>query len=277
MPSDRNFIQSLAKGLSVLQALADTGNPLNLSEIALAVGQNTTTATRLCHTLTKLGYLARDQQRRYYLTPKVLALGYAVVSGLDWTEVAHRHLEALFSKLNETVSLGARSDSEIIYIDRIRRQKYIPFDIRIGTKLPMHCTAVGKALLAWSPAEMSDDLLETLQYQALTPCTILDAQALKDALDETRAHGFAINDEELIVGNRALAVPVMDSHGWAIAAINVAAPTKRLTIEEMIEKFVPALQESAKQLSTDWGHLQSPVTREMLEGGVTPMNSKHGI
>jgi len=274
LTTDRNFVQSLAKGLSVLQALADAGKPQSLSDIAAAIGQNTTTTTRLCHTLIQLGFLSRDSHRNYHLTPKILALGHAMASSLDWMQVAHNHLEALFNKLNETISLAAIDDAEILYIDRIRRQKYIPFDIQIGSRLLMHCTAAGKVLLACNPKEIAEPIIEKMKFQALTPRTITDLKTMRRALTQIRAQGYATNDEELVIGNRALAAPIFDSQGWSIAALNVAAPTKRYTMEEMVERFVPPLTESAAQLSTDWQSLGNPVTREMIEGGVLPVASK---
>jgi IclR family pca regulon transcriptional regulator len=133
----RYFINSLAKGLSVFQAFSESDHTLTLSEIAHALRANTTTATRLCYTLTELGFIHKDGQRRYHLTPKVLTLGHSYISGLAWQEVAKYYLEVLFKEVQETVNLSILEGSEIIYIIRIRKRKYLPFDIQTGTKLPV--------------------------------------------------------------------------------------------------------------------------------------------
>lgn len=266
---DRYFVKSLAKGLAVFKAMAAANRPLTLSELAKAVGQNTTTTTRLCHTLTELGYLARDRQLRYHLTPRVLTLGHAVVSSLDWLEVAQHHLQNLFSQAQETVSMATRDGAEMLYVARIRREKYLPFDIRIGTKLPLHCTAMGKVLLAFNAPEVTESIMQGMDYRKLTPRTVENSQALRRRLEAARKNGYAVNDEELTVGNRAVGVPVLGEDGYALAAVHLAAPTKRYTMEALIERFVPLLQKTAAEISSDWQQLEIPVTREMLEGGVT--------
>ena len=150
---NRYFIQSLAKGLSVLQTFSKVGSPITLSELAQALGTTNTTATRLCYTLTELGFIRRDGQKRYRLTPKVLTLGYPDICSLDWQDIARYYLERLFEAVQETVNLSVLEGPEILYLIRIRKRKYLPFDIRIGTRLPVYCTAMGKVLMAMGPPD----------------------------------------------------------------------------------------------------------------------------
>ena len=243
------FINSLAKGLSVLQAFGEAGHPLTLSEIANALGANNTTATRLCYTLTELGFIQRDGQRRYHLTPKVLTLGYSYISGLAWQEVAQYYLETLFKEVQETVNLSILEGSEIIYLFRIRKRKYLPFDIQIGTKLPVYCTAMGKILMAMGPPERIGPILKTLEFKPLTAHTITRLDKFLQELDKVRKKGYAINDEELSIGNRVVAAPVVDKYGYAVAAINIAVPTTECSRSQMEKTLAPPVIRTACEIS----------------------------
>jgi len=245
----RYFIQSLAKGLATLQSLSDAGRPLMLSEISKAMGCNNTTATRLCYTLSELEFLKRDDQRRYHLTPKVLTLGYSYINGLDWREVADYYLEVLFKEIQETVNLAVLEGQEIIYILRIRKRKYLPFDIRIGTKLPVHCTAMGKVLMAMGPPEKTAAILKTITFQPLTSHTITNSEEFLKELEQVRLKGYAVNDEELSIGNRAIAAPVSDERGTAVAAVNLAVPTARCSRKDLEEKMAGPVMRTARGIS----------------------------
>ena len=245
----RYFISSLAKGLSVLQAFAEAGHSLTLSEIANALRTNNTTATRLCYTLTELGFIQKDGQKRYHLTPKVFTLGHSYISGLAWQEVAQYYLESLFKEVQETVNLSILEGSEIIYLFRIRKRKYLPFDIQIGTKLPVYCTAMGKILMAMGPSKKIGSILKKLEFKPLTARTIKNLDKFKNELDKVRKRGYAINDEELSIGNRAVAAPIVDKHGYAVAAINIAVPTTEYSRSQMGKTLAPQVMRTARELS----------------------------
>jgi len=258
----RYFISSLAKGLSVLQAFGEAGHALTLSEIANALGANNTTATRLCYTLTELGFIQKDGQRRYHLTPKVLALGHSYISGLAWQEVAKYYLECLFKEVQETVNLSILEGSEIIYIIRIRKRKYLPFDIQTGTKLPVYCTAMGKVLMAMGPPEKVKPILKVLEFKPLTARTLTRLDKFIDELDKVRKKGYAINDEELSIGNRAVAAPVLGKHGYAVAAINIAVPTTEYSRSQMEKKLAPRVIKTAREISEALIKMEAPLVME---------------
>ena len=245
----RYFIGSLAKGLSILQAFSEAGHALTLSEIANALKTNNTTATRLCYTLTVLGFIQRDGQRRYHLTPRVLTLGYSFISGLGWQEVAKYYLETLFKEIQETVNLSILEDSEIIYLIRIRKRKYLPFDIQIGTKLPVYCTAMGKILMAMGPPKKIGSILKKLGFKPLTARTITRLDKFLEELGKVRKKGYAINDEELSIGNRAVAAPIVDKQGYAVAAINIAVPTTEYSRSQMEKTLAPQVMRTAHEIS----------------------------
>ena len=258
----RYFINSLAKGLSVLQAFSESDHTLTLSEIAHALRANTTTATRLCYTLTELGFIHKDGQRRYHLTPKVLTLGHSYISGLAWQEVAKYYLEVLFKEVQETVNLSILEGSEIIYIIRIRKRKYLPFDIQTGTKLPVYCTAMGKVLMAMGPPEKVKPILKVLEFKPLTARTLTRLDKFNDELDKVRKKGYAINDEELSIGNRAVGAPIIDKHNYAVAAINIAVPTTEYSRSQMEKKLAPRVIKTACEISEALIKMEAPLVME---------------
>jgi IclR family pca regulon transcriptional regulator len=253
----RYFIHSLGKGLDLLQILAKKARPLTLAEIAHAMGTNNTTVTRLCYTLSELEFIQRDQQKRYRLSPKVLTLGYGAICGSEWREVAKYYLERLFTEVQETVSLSILQDSEILYLIRLRKRQYLPFNIRVGTTLPVYCTAMGKVLMAMGPPEKTVPVIEKLRFRRLAGRTITHLDKFLEELGNVRKKGYAINDEELTVGNRAVAAPVVNGQGYAIAAINIATPTTQYSRKEMEKKLAPLVMRTAQDIS---GALQQIAT-----------------
>jgi IclR family pca regulon transcriptional regulator len=254
----RYFINSLSKGLSVLEIFSERGGPLTLSEISNAMGTNNATATRFLYTLTQLGFIQRDEQRRYYPTPKVLSLGYAFISGSDWREVASYYLERLSNETQATTNLSILEGKEILYVIRIRKRKYLPFDIRIGSKLPVYCTAMGKVLMALGPSEKVNPILKTLEFKPLTHHTITSLNKFMEELEKVRKKGYALNDEELTIGNRAIGAPVLDKNGDAIAAINIAVPTSQYNRRELEKNIAPILIQTGRQISDALLKMESP-------------------
>lgn len=245
----RNFVKSLSRGFSVLEALAQAQNPLTLSEIARSVGIKNVTATRFCYTLAQLGFISRDSQLRYHITPRVLSFGYAAIRGLDWQKVAHFYLDQLSKDTRETVNMSVLSGDEILYLIRIKTEKILPFDLQIGSKLPVYCTSMGKVLMAFVSEKKIRPILSRLHFRSLTHRTITGFKEYQKELGLTKRRGYAINDEELSVGLRSAAAPIRDAHGSTIAAINIAVPTKRFSRIALENLLVPKLVETAEEIS----------------------------
>lgn len=258
---DRYFLQSLSKGLALLSVMAKEGRPMALSEISNALSINKTTVTRLSHTLEKLGYVHRDKNKHFCLSPKVLTLGYGVVSGLDWLEVARYYLKKLFEEVNECVNLSVLDGGEILYLVRIRREGYLPFDIRVGTKLPVHCTAMGKIFMAMGQKEVVQPVLDKLVLAPVSEFTITDKGKFMLCLEDVLRKGYAVNVQELAISNIAIAAPVLDRRGNANIAINIAVPMKRYhTEEDVVSKFLKPLLHCADQISQALNKMETPFT-----------------
>jgi len=243
------FVTSLARGLQVLEAFGKSSGPLTLSEIARALGTNKTTATRFCHTLTQLGYIKRDAQLRYHLTPHVLSLGYASIRSSGWIQIARHYIEGLSQEINETINLSMLDGSEIIYLVRAKTEKILPYDLMIGSKLPIHCTSMGKVLLAFGEEATTQELIAHMELNAFTHRTITRKDDLLREIEHTRDRGYAISDEEFSLGLRSVAVPLRGDGAYALAAINIAVPTKRYTVEDLGTLLIPRLRGLAKQIN----------------------------
>ena len=246
----RYFMQSLAKGLKVLEVIADSELPLNLTEISKKTGLNIATTTRCCHTLQVLDLIYRDGQRRFNVTPKVLKFGYAKISRLGWIETARHRMDALAKKLGETINLSILDGNELLYIARIKTIT-APYDIYIGSKLPLHCTAMGKVLLAFSPSQKAKAVIDKLDYKPLTHRTITNKEDYVSELEQVRQKGYAINDEELSTGLRSVAAPVLDDKAWVVAALNVAVPIQRYSRSRLEMEIAPQTVEFAQKISRD--------------------------
>jgi len=230
------FIRSLARGLTLFNISADAGRPLTLSEIAQSLGTNKSTAIRFCYTLTCLGYFKRDNQKRYYLTPRVLSLGYRVIMGMEWLKVAQYYLECLSEDIKETIGLLALDGHEMLYLMRVLKERnLLPYDVQIGAKFPVYCTAVGKVIMAFGPAELTSNILKKLDFRPITHRTITNMDEFLKEIEEVRKKGFGISDEELSVGLRSIAAPIKDAEGIAVVAINVNVPTKHHSLNYLFE------------------------------------------
>jgi len=247
--NSRYFVQSLAKGLALLKIISAAERPLSLTEIAEKLETNKATATRFCYTLVKLGYLHRMDQKLYDLTPQVLELGYSAICRTDWHEMANYFLRELFRQVDETVSAAILVDTDILYTIRIIKKKILDMDIQVGSRLPVHCTAMGKVLMAFGSPEKVQEVLGKLVFKKMNDKTIVSLQDFLKELEQVRQTGYAISDEEVAMGNRSIAAPLMGEGGYAFAAIAVATPSESYTIARLKKEVAPLLTTCAQKIS----------------------------
>jgi IclR family pca regulon transcriptional regulator len=241
----RTFIQSLSRGMAVLEVLSQAERPLNLTEIADAIGLNKVTVSRFCYTWMRLGYVHRTPDKHYQLAPKMLSLGYAALSRMDIRQVGEPYLQELSRRLGETVNMAVLDGLDILYVDRYVTEPIMKHPLHIGARLPVYCTSMGKAMAAFLPTKEREDLIKRLHFYALTHRTILSEEAFRNEMNLVRGRGYAVNDEELSVGLRSIAVPVL-RRAHPVAAINVAVPTICYTVEQLVEQCLPPLKETAQ-------------------------------
>lgn len=270
-----DFIESLSRGLDVLCAFSAERPVLTLSEVAQATGLARPTARRLLLTLTELGY-ARADDGRFALTPRVLELGMAYVGSLGLWELARPHLEDLVAATGESSSMSQLDGSDIVYVARVAVPKLITLRVQIGTRFPAVRTSQGKVLLADLDPGAVDDTLALSSRSGLPPAPAAPGRAgtpgasgtprtpgtpgtpdLAAELAEVRSQGFAVADEELAPGIRSVAVPVRDTSGRAVAAMNVTVHAAETSLQVLVEEHLPRLREAAERVSADWALWQS--------------------
>lgn len=234
-------VGALERGLSVLEYIAMVRRPVRLQEIVQELKINFTSATRMCTTLIELGFIRRDEQKFYFLTTKVLTLGFAVLNTQKWINILEIRLKQLFDEIKQTVNLGVLSDENVLYLIRLRKDKYLPFDIQVGSKLPLHCTALGKVLLAFSRPQSIDRIWGKLELSKIGPNSITQIDVLKKQIYEVKKKGYSISDEELTPNVIAAGCPILDKHGFALMAINVTVKKSEITKKELINMITPKL------------------------------------
>lgn len=251
-------IEALARGLEVLSLFSVERPALSLSQIVETLQLNKSTAYRVLSTLEALGYLEQDSATRLYRPGlRVLQLGFTAVNSLEIRQIARPHLEKLSQELGETVSLAVLDGFRTVYVDRVRNQSIVGVTLGVGSSLPAHCSSLGQVLLANLPAAELDALLAANELTAYTPKTLTSPEALRAKLADIRQRGYAIGDEELAPGLRAVSAPLRNAAGRAVAAVNVTGSTERITPQRLDEEIIPALLKSVGRISTALGYLFS--------------------
>ncbi|MFJ9537132.1 IclR family transcriptional regulator C-terminal domain-containing protein [Streptomyces sp. NPDC101225] len=243
----REFVESLARGLTVLTSFGEGRAELTLTEVAQATGLARATARRALITYEHLG-LVRASGRVFAPTPRVLALGFPPLSRLSLPEIAAPHMAELAGRVHESTSLAVLSGPDIQYTARVATSRVMSVNITLGTRLPAYATSMGRVLLADLPAAGRP---LPLPLRAFTPHTVTDPDALARLLDGVRARGHALVDEELEEGLRSIAVPVHDRTGRVVAALNVALHAARRTVGECERDILPALRATADRIEGD--------------------------
>jgi IclR family pca regulon transcriptional regulator len=256
MAPSSDYVQSLARGLTVIRAF-DADHPRRtLSEVARHTDLTRATARRFLLTLAELGYVRTDGSV-FWLTPRVLELGYSYLSSLSLPELAGPHLEALAEKVRESSSVSILDDGDVVYVARVPVRRIMTVSINIGTRLPAYATSMGRVLLAGLPPDDLDTYLERAHLTALTERTVLTPQQLRTELDRVREAGYSIVDQELEAGLRSLAAPIRDESGAVIAAVNISTQAARYTPAQVEADLVPAVCATADAITADLARTRS--------------------
>lgn len=247
---DSDFVQSLERGLAVIRAFDAEHPELTLSEVATATGVTRAAARRFLLTLAELGYV-RSDGRYFSLTARVLELGYAYLSSLSLPQVAESHLEALVAEVSESSSVSVLDGGDVVYVARVPVSRIMTVAISVGTRFPAYATSMGRVLLAGLAEPELEDYLATVRLERLTPRTVSTVDALRAELARVRAQGWALVNQELEEGLRAVAAPVRDRGGSVVAAVNVSAHASRTSMEVMRRDLLPPLLKTAARIEAD--------------------------
>lgn len=245
-----DFVQSFARGLSVIRAFDAEHPALTLSEVARRAEVTPATARRLLRTLETLGYV-RSDGRSFSLTPQVLELGFSFLSALALPELMQPHLERLSREVDESVSAAVLSGADITYIARVPARRIMSVNITIGTRFPAYATSMGRVLLAQLPEPELVDALAHAHPKSLTAHTLTDPEVLAEEIARVRRQGWATVNAELDPGLRSLAVPVRQKNGTVAAAFNISSSTGGDSLETFVERHLPLALDTARHIEAD--------------------------
>ncbi len=246
--TDPSFMTSLARGLAVLRAFGDSRRALTIAQISQKTGIPRAAVRRCLHTLKQLGY-ADAEMNNFSLRPKVLTLGYSYLSSTPLAVSSQPFLDSVSRALKESCSLAVLDENEVLYIARSATSRVMSVALNAGSRLPAYCTSLGRVMLAQLEPEELDAYFARTKLRAMTERTVVSQKRLREILAEVRQAGYAVNDEELELGLRSIAVPVRGASGRVLAALNVGAQASRVSTAQMEQQFLPVLQRGAQELS----------------------------
>jgi IclR family pca regulon transcriptional regulator len=247
------FSSSLRAGLAILNCFSAEHPVLGIANLADELSMSRSTTHRYASTLVALGYLEQDQARRYRLAPRVVDVGMSVLDSMVLRGKAREHLRELREQTGRTVSLGILDGADVRYVDRLRGwrrgQHAVDLNLGVGARVPAHCSAMGKVLIANLPDKRRDQTISQLQLTRCGPNSITTKRALRAELERVRSEGIAVGDEELAPGVRTLAAPVFGPDDEVVAAIGMPLPADAFTQQELLDVLGPPLRAAAKRIS----------------------------
>ncbi|MEX3612514.1 MAG: IclR family transcriptional regulator [Burkholderia gladioli] len=248
--SDALFNQSLEKGIAVLRAFGAQRRSMSLQEVVDATAITKSSAQRMIYTLERLGYVRKHPRtRRYQLTPRVMQIGFSYLSADMLIDVANPFLSELTNVTGETTNLTEPDGTDMAYVARFVCTKFVPIHMPIGSRIPMYCTASGRAYLGALPEPEAHALLLASERVAHTQYTVTEIAPIEALLGQARLRGYASNREELFIGDMTIAAPVFDGERRPVGSVHVVAPSSRWSIEEAERRLAPAVIDCARGVS----------------------------
>jgi IclR family pca regulon transcriptional regulator len=260
IPDSPNVIQSLARGLAVIRAMGGASAPLTITEVAASTGLTRAGARRILLTLESLGYV-RLKGRHFALTPRIMELGSAFEGSDVLWDIAEPHLNALVSETMETASAGVLDDLDIVYVLRVKPARRLHFALGPGARLPAHVSSMGRVLLADLPPRQLDFYFARTTIERYTASTVVDEKTLRRLIAQAGKQGYAIVNGEMDETITGISVPVRNTSGQAVAALNISTAQARVSQDEVRNRILPRLLGAASQIQ------RSLRSREVARGG----------
>jgi len=252
-PDTEEYVRSLARGLAVIEAFDRDHALQSLADVARRANVSRATARRLLHTLVELGYAASDG-KRFSLRPRVLNLGYSYMASLGLVEIAQPEMTGLVAEVHESCSASVMDGHDVVYVARVASShRIMSISLNVGSRLPAHCTSMGRVLLAAMSPEALDTFFANQQLSRPTERTVTDIRELRAIISRTTEQGWAIVDGELELGLISLAAPIRDASGKVVAALNISSHTSRTTPESAERLLLPPLLKAANSISCALG------------------------
>ncbi|VTZ50411.1 Pca regulon regulatory protein [Methylocella tundrae] len=240
MVNQRDTMGGLAKGLAVIETFTADRPRQSIAEVSGASGLDRATARRCLLTLAELGYADYDG-KFFTLTPRVLRLGTACLAAMPLPQFVQPWLDGLSEELEESASVSILDEDEIVYIARAARRKVMSISLMPGSRLPAYCTSMGRVLLAALPEAEVRRRLSIRPIAARTSLTLTDPDAVMAKIGRAREEGYAAIDQEVEMGLRSIAVPLLNSRGATVAALNIGVPAIGNDAGSLVALYLPAL------------------------------------
>jgi DNA-binding IclR family transcriptional regulator len=252
-------IQSVSRAVAILELFDQQRPSLTTSEIATLTGLNRATAYRFCQTLLSLGYLEETSTRRFRPGLKALSLAQAALSSRELPDLALPYLRVLREETGETVNLALLDPPDVVYVSRLLSDNLLALRLFVGSRLPAYASSLGRAMLAYLPVDEIEAILGQRELTAFTNRTLAEPRRLIEELRRIRSRGYAVNDQELVLGVCGIAAPIFGVSGRPVAAVNVSL-VRTATRHELENTLGPrvvetahAISELARQLAVDVG------------------------
>ena len=243
---------ALEKALFVLDELTKSQRPVGLAELATVVDLPRQTIHRILAQLETARLILRAPQKdKYVVGPALTQLSVQALGTLNTAAPVRGALERLVGETGETCNIGILHQDEIVYIERIDGPSPLRLQLQIGSRVPVHCTAIGKLLLANQHKNIRMRILNARPLRQFTGHTLTNAAELEDEFTAIRSDGYSFNNQEYVEGLTAIAVAVRDAGGKAIAALAVHAPSTRMDRDKALS-FLPDMGETARDISSSW-------------------------
>lgn len=243
------FIESLEKGFRLLECFESSHRRLSLTQLAQLSGLDNSSLQRLLHTLMTLGYLRKDDHKLYALTPRMLHLGTNYLRTNDLVERATPLLQIAHAKSGETINLVELDGADTIFVARFLAEHPINIWILLGSRTPVFCSAAGRVMLAHMPAAQARAIVERCDRRAFTARTLTDTEAIMAKVEQARAEGYAVSEQEFMEGDVSVGAAVFDRAGVVAAAVSCPVSAQRWKSAKVRQKVISLVRENARLIS----------------------------
>jgi IclR family transcriptional regulator, KDG regulon repressor len=250
------MIQSLDRGLEILDLMAGKGGEISVTEAARHLGVDPSTASRLLATLQSRGFVDQSMDtHRFRLGTKLIQLSNRLLESLSLGTIGHEEVRALVEQTGEGAQLAIMGRAYAVFIDHVDGPERLTIATNVGDHDPLHCTAIGRALLSGMSDDEARDLLQRTRLERYTPRTLVAMNEIMERVRQARRQGYAFDDEERYIGVQCVASPVRDHTGRVVAAIGISGPTARM-IRGTERVLSEAVRSAGRQLSSRMGHVE---------------------
>jgi DNA-binding IclR family transcriptional regulator len=236
---------------------------VTIEEIANAFNISKSCSYRMLNILFKKGYLDHGKgESKYYMGFKIIEIGWSAISKNPLAKIASPYLEKLVNLTGESTILGILHNNEVFYIEKLGGKGILKVDVEVETRAPINCTSLGKVLVAWLPDHEISNILKSAHFKQYTCSTLSDKKLFLDELKKTRKRGYAITDEEFILGTCSIAVPIRNKDNDVIASLSLVIPKPRFT-DDRIDTLIKSLFSISRDLAGKLSHF----SKNYINGG----------